>query len=73
VLQRLVDAGSTVLVIEHHLDLLKCADWVVDLGPDAGDRGGRITAAGTPEDVAGVEESVTGRYLGPVLRGASSS
>ncbi|MBI1967398.1 MAG: excinuclease ABC subunit UvrA [Gemmatimonadetes bacterium] len=63
VLDRLVDAGHTVLVIEHHLDVIKRADWVIDLGPGAGDQGGRVVAAGTPEDVAGNSESVTGRYL----------
>src|SRR5207302_515227 len=64
VLDRLVDAGHTVLVIEHHVDVIKRADWVIDLGPGAGDAGGRVVAAGTPEEVAGVSESVTGRYLG---------
>jgi excinuclease ABC subunit A len=63
VLDRLVDAGHTVLVIEHNLDVIKRADWVVDLGPGAGDQGGRIVAAGTPEDVARVAESATGKYL----------
>ncbi len=63
VLDRLVDAGHTVLVIEHHLDLIKRADWVIDLGPGAGDAGGRIVAAGTPEDVARAPASLTGRYL----------
>jgi excinuclease ABC subunit A len=63
VLGRLVDAGHTVLVIEHNLDLVKSADWVVDLGPGAGIRGGRIVASGRPEEVASVPESVTGRYL----------
>jgi len=63
VLDRLVDAGHTVLVIEHHLDVIKRADWVIDLGPGAGDQGGRIVAAGTPEDVAQIADSVTGRYL----------
>ncbi len=63
VLDRLVDAGHTVLVIEHNLDLIKRADWVIDLGPGAGDQGGRIVAAGTPEAVAQVPESATGRYL----------
>ena len=62
-LDRLVDAGHTVLVIEHNIDVIKRADWVIDLGPGAGDQGGRIVAAGTPEDVARVAESVTGRYL----------
>jgi excinuclease ABC subunit A len=63
VLDRLVDAGHTVLVIEHNLDVIKRADWVIDLGPGAGDQGGRIVAAGTPEDVATVSESLTARYL----------
>ncbi len=67
VLDRLVDAGHTVVVIEHHLDVVKRADWVVDLGPEAGPAGGRVVAQGTPEDVAGVEESHTGRYLRPLL------
>jgi excinuclease ABC subunit A len=63
VLDRLADAGHTVLVIEHHLDVIKRADWVVDLGPGAGEAGGRIVAQGTPETVARVSESLTGRYL----------
>jgi excinuclease ABC subunit A len=62
-----VDAGHTVVIIEHHLDVVKRADWVVDLGPEAGDGGGRIVAQGTPEDIAAVEESHTGRYLRPLL------
>jgi len=63
VLDRLVDAGHTVLVIEHNLDVIKRADWVIDLGPGAGDQGGRVVAAGTPEDVTQITDSVTGRYL----------
>jgi excinuclease ABC subunit A len=63
VLDRLVDAGHTVLVIEHHLDVIKRADWLIDLGPGAGADGGRVVAVGTPEEVAGVSISVTGRYL----------
>jgi excinuclease ABC subunit A len=63
VLDRLVDAGHTVLVIEHHLDVIKRADWVLDLGPGAGSQGGRVVAAGTPEEVARSPDSVTGRYL----------
>ena len=63
VLDRLVDAGHTVLVIEHNLDVIKRADWVIDLGPGAGDQGGRVVAAGTPEDVATTTDSPTGRYL----------
>jgi excinuclease ABC subunit A len=67
VLDRLVDAGHTVVVIEHHMDVVKRADWIVDLGPEAGDGGGRVVAQGTPEEVAAVEESHTGRYLRPLL------
>ncbi len=63
VLDRLVDAGHTVLVIEHHLDVIKRADWIIDLGPGAGNLGGRVVAQGTPEEVAKVPESPTGRYL----------
>jgi excinuclease ABC subunit A len=67
VLDRLVDAGHTVVVIEHHMDVVNRADWIVDLGPEAGDGGGRVVAQGTPEEVAAVEESHTGRYLRPLL------
>jgi excinuclease ABC subunit A len=67
VLQRLRDAGNTVLVIEHNLDVVKTADWVVDLGPEGGEGGGRILAAGTPEKISQAEESFTGRYLKAVL------
>src|SRR5437016_3253602 len=67
VLQRLVDAGNTVLVIEHNLDVIKQADWLIDLGPEGGEAGGEIVATGTPEQVAEVEESFTGRYLREVL------
>ncbi len=67
VLDRLVDQGNTVLVIEHHLDVIKKADWVIDLGPGAGADGGRVVVAGTPEQVAAEPASVTGRYLAPVL------
>ena len=66
-LQRLVDRCNTVLVIEHNLDIIKSADHVIDLGPEGGDRGGFIIASGTPEEVAAVEASHTGRYLKPVL------
>ena len=68
VLDRLVDAGNTVVVIEHNLDVIKCADWVVDLGPEGGDEGGRIIAEGTPEEVARVKESYTGHYLAKMLQ-----
>jgi excinuclease ABC subunit A len=67
VLQRLVDSGNTVLVIEHNLDVIKQADWIVDLGPEGGEAGGEVIAAGTPEQVAEVEESFTGQYLRGVL------
>ena len=67
VLGRLVDAGSTVLVIEHNLDVIKTADYVIDLGPEGGARGGSIVAQGTPEDVAAVAESHTGAYLRKAL------
>ncbi len=63
VLQRLVDAGNTVILIEHHLDLIKCADYIIDLGPSGGERGGWIVAEGTPEEIAPVEASFTGQYL----------
>ncbi|HRV08626.1 MAG TPA: ATP-binding cassette domain-containing protein, partial [Acidobacteriota bacterium] len=71
ILQELVDLGNTVVVIEHNLDVIKCADWIVDLGPEGGERGGRIVAEGTPADVAGVKESHTGRFLAGVLAGAA--
>ncbi|MCX8040633.1 MAG: excinuclease ABC subunit UvrA [Planctomycetota bacterium] len=67
VLHRLVDAGNTVVVIEHNLDIVKTADWVIDLGPEGGARGGRLVAAGAPEDIARCPESHTGRYLAPLL------
>ncbi len=67
VLQRLVDEGNTVLIIEHNLDVIKSADWLIDLGPEGGDGGGTIVTTGTPEEVAEVKESYTGQYLKPVL------
>ena len=72
VLQRLADAGNTVLVIEHHLDVIKAADHVIDLGPLGGDRGGRLVAVGTPEEVAMHPESFTGQYLRPILEAAGT-
>ncbi len=69
VFQRLVDAGHSVLVIEHNLDVIKCADWVIDLGPEAGEGGGRLVASGTPEDIAACEASHTGRFLRTLLNG----
>ncbi|MGI4792055.1 MAG: excinuclease ABC subunit UvrA [Janthinobacterium lividum] len=71
VLQRLADTGNTVLVIEHNLDVIKTADWVIDMGPEGGDEGGHLVAAGTPEEVALVKASHTGRYLAKVLKGES--
>ena len=67
VLQKFVAGGNTVLVIEHNLDVIKCADWIIDLGPEGGDGGGKIVAAGTPETVAMNPESYTGQYLRKVL------
>jgi len=69
VLQRLVDQGNTVVVIEHNLDVIKCADWIIDLGPEGGDAGGWVIAEGTPEQVARVEKSYTGQFLRSVLAG----
>ncbi|MCD4926088.1 hypothetical protein IV479_14430, partial [Enterococcus faecalis] len=68
VLERLVEAGNTVLVIEHNLDVIKSADHVIDLGPEGGDGGGTIVATGTPEEVAKVKDSYTGYYLKRVLK-----
>jgi excinuclease ABC subunit A len=68
VLGRLVEAGNTVVVIEHNLDVIKCADWVVDLGPEAGDGGGRVVTSGTPEAVARSRRSHTAQYLRPALK-----
>ncbi|MBQ9958743.1 MAG: ATP-binding cassette domain-containing protein, partial [Oscillospiraceae bacterium] len=67
VLDKLVDAGNTVIVIEHNLDVIKTADWVIDLGPEGGDGGGYIVAEGTPEDIAACEASYTGQFLKKVL------
>ncbi len=69
VLGRLVDGGNTVIVIEHNLDVIKTADWVIDLGPEGGSRGGKVVATGTPERVAKIEASYTGQFLGKVLSG----
>lgn len=67
-LQKLVDTGNTVVVIEHNLDVIKTADYVVDLGPEGGDKGGTVVACGTPEEIAAVEKSYTGQYLRSVLK-----
>jgi excinuclease ABC subunit A len=68
VLQRLVDKGNSILVIEHNLDVIRCSDWVIDLGPEGGDKGGEVIAVGRPEDVAKNERSYTGQYLKQVLK-----
>jgi excinuclease ABC subunit A len=72
VLHELVDQGNTVVVIEHNLDVVKTADWILDFGPEGGDGGGEIIAVGTPEDVAANERSWTGRYLKELLRRQAS-
>ncbi len=72
VLHALVDQGNTVVVIEHNLEVIKTADWIIDLGPEGGDGGGRVVAEGTPEQVAGVAESYTGRFLAPLLPAAKA-
>ena len=66
-LHRLRDHGNTIVVIEHNLDVIKTADWIIDLGPEGGDGGGEIVAQGTPEDVVKVKRSYTGQFLKPVL------
>jgi excinuclease ABC subunit A len=71
VLHRLVDKGNSVVVIEHNLDVIKTADWIVDLGPEGGERGGRAVAEGTPEEVAAVGQSHTGRFLRRVLNASA--
>ena len=67
ILQRIVDNGDTVLVIEHNLDVIKVADYIIDLGPEGGDNGGTIVAKGTPEEIVKVKESYTGEFLKPLL------
>ncbi len=67
VLHALVDQGNTVIVIEHNLEVIKTADWIVDVGPEGGDGGGRIVAEGTPEDIVACKESYTGQFLAPLL------
>jgi excinuclease ABC subunit A len=71
VLQRLVDGGNTVVIIEHNLDVVKSADWIIDLGPEGGDLGGRVVGTGTPETIARIPESNTGEYVARALTGAS--
>ncbi len=73
ILQRLVDAGNSIIVIEHNLDVIKSADWLIDLGPEGGDAGGQVIAQGTPEDVAANEQSFTGHFLKRMFNEASAS
>ena len=73
VLNRLADLGNTILVIEHNLDVIKCADWIIDMGPEGGDGGGRVVAEGTPEQVVAVAGSYTGQYLRSKLAPLPSS
>ena len=72
VLHALVDQGNTVIVIEHNLEVIKTADWILDLGPEGGDGGGLIVAEGTPEDIAANPDSHTGRFLAPLLNGTTT-
>jgi excinuclease ABC subunit A len=67
VLMKLRDAGNTLVVIEHNLEMIKCADWIVDLGPDGGANGGEVVATGSPEEIVDVAKSETGKYLRPLL------
>ena len=67
-LMKLRDAGNTLIVIEHNLEMIKCADWIIDLGPEGGDRGGELVAAGPPEEIIDVSVSQTGKYLRTLLQ-----
>ncbi|HRQ70813.1 MAG TPA: hypothetical protein PLW78_10980, partial [bacterium] len=67
ILNKLVEKGSTVLIIEHNLDIIKCSDYIIDIGPQGGDEGGKIVAVGTPEEVAKNKKSLTGKHLKTVL------
>jgi len=69
VLHLLVDKGNTVIVIEHNLDVIKNSDWVIDLGPEGGEKGGRIVAEGTPENISNIKSSLTGKHLKEILNG----
>ena len=69
VLQRLADGGNTIIVIEHNLDVIKSADWIIDMGPEGGSGGGMVVAEGTPEDISGATASFTGDFLRPILLG----
>jgi len=68
VLMKLRDAGNTLIVIEHNLEMIKCADWIIDLGPEGGERGGQLVAAGPPEEIINVAASQTGKYLKALLK-----
>jgi excinuclease ABC subunit A len=68
ILKRLVDMGNTVVVIEHNLDVIKCADWIIDLGPEGGEEGGKLVAEGSPEEIAKVKQSYTGKFLREILQ-----
>jgi excinuclease ABC subunit A len=72
VLGLLADAGNTIIVIEHHIDVIKTSDWVIDLGPEGGEKGGEVVVAGTPEEVAACERSPTGRFLASVMPGMAA-
>jgi excinuclease ABC subunit A len=67
---KLIEGGGSLLVIEHNLDVIKCADWVIDMGPEGGSGGGQVVAVGTPEQIVKVKASYTGKWLGPVLKAA---
>jgi len=71
--RRLIDAGGSIVVIEHNLEVIKTADWVIDLGPEGGDKGGRIVGSGTPEAIAKLPASYTGQYLSRILNGNGAS
>jgi excinuclease ABC subunit A len=71
--RRLIEAGGSIIVIEHNLEVIKTADWVIDLGPEGGERGGKVVGVGTPEAIAQIPGSYTGRYLAAVLNGASGA
>ena len=68
IMRKLSDSGNTVVVIEHNLDVIKCADYIIDMGPDGGDRGGTVIAKGTPEEIVKVKKSYTGQYLKEYLK-----
>ena len=73
VLHTLVDQGNTIVVIEHNLEVIKTADWIIDIGPEGGHKGGKVIATGTPEDIAKNKDSYTGEYLAPLLKKASDA